>query len=375
MFYMPILKIRAGEMGALHVTSRDNLRPLLEIQPTPVAEEPPPGEERKAQKTPTEHLNDQLKKIEVNWGTAPVHLDYDLFLEGHAGTDGIERIDTLAEDARQVGTRLIPVVRPGKSSQRVALARRIARKHHEGYGLRVCGQALESSDLRTEIDGLIELLDTRYGLCDLIIDWGDLSSPSRVPTTNRVNEILAPLQKDADWRSITIAGGAFPASNPSQVPEALLPRRDAALWREVRQFHPDVCFGDYGADATTFGIKPVPSLATLLKYTLHDSWLFLREQGIPAPKDEAGNKTGKGSKGDFRVLCRKLVSGPHFMGEGFSWGDAYLSDRQTADTGGGGAERRQAMFAHHFAVVLNELGALGAQSASPTMPADDELPF
>lgn len=37
MFYMPILKIRAGEMGALHVTARDNLRPLLEIQPTPAA--------------------------------------------------------------------------------------------------------------------------------------------------------------------------------------------------------------------------------------------------------------------------------------------------------------------------------------------------
>lgn len=375
MNYVPILKVRKAEMSALHVTPRDALQPLLELMPLPLPELGDEDQEQKSAKTLEEHLLLQLKMMTEKWGTEPVMVDFQHLLASSPGA--APQIRAWADDAQKEGVRLIPTIPLNGSAARIALARYIAQNHRNGFALRVTGVPDNWGNLVPDAQAVIDLMDVGIGDIDLVVDLGDIHKLSVSNLATGISVKLPPLLKLGKWRTVTVAAGGYPDSNP-KADDVLIPRADAQLWRQLRRMMPDIAaqvqFGDYGVDNPKFGLTKSRTLNTLLKYTLNNDWWFLRERGTPGAELEGGQK-GKGQKGDFRNLCKRLIADPRYMTASYSWGDNWLEDRASAPNSGGGAERRQAMFSHHFMVALSELGGTAGAVVPPATPAGDELPF
>ena len=119
-------------------------------------------------------------------------------------------------------------------------------------------------------------------------------------TVSRVVDIAAAVVRwaadDGQWRSITVASGAFPSSisNLPRGEQTALRRYDADLWMALTDVPVKPDFGDYGvahpAMPASVPRGPLPNL----RYTCGEQWCVWRE-----PTDLPGNES-------MRTLCRRV---------------------------------------------------------------------
>jgi len=188
---------------------------------------------------------------------------------------------------------------------------------------------------------------------DLLIDLGAVGPDSVRAKALAARLLLRYLEGVKEFRSVTVAAGAFPAdlSDFSPWQQGEQPRSDADLWAEVLRRRvpraPD--YGDYAVAHPMLSTGRPFAPAPQLRYTTAGHWLILKGDR----RDERGAR-------QFYDICQAIAASPEFAGAGLGWADARIADPRGHGAGPGNATTwRQLGTAHHLDFVVRRLTTLG----------------
>ncbi|HWD02530.1 MAG TPA: beta family protein [Amycolatopsis sp.] len=343
--YTPILKGRGGEFEALaHIdrSTASSVMPLIEAVPKSGATEL--------------DIAGFVHKLRTDWplGEAMV-VDLSYF-----GADGQPaRWEQLLREARRYQVKVIPAVHFADEAPVLELLRRAVAVDKRGCCLRVEASELGESPRDLAIwaaDLLADLLAEPENV-DLILDFGALGDDEAVArAVERAIEHLGRLPWLDRWRSVVVAGGAFPKnlSNVDSWSLTSLRRREVDLWAGLasrKQFFPrQPIFGDYGVGypphTPPVRATPPPNI----RYAVDGHWMVLRG----TKNDPQGNE-------QYRQICRVTSELPEFGGPALSWGDECVTKVVAEEIGPGNPQKWRAYgTSHHLEYVTSRLASLGA---------------
>jgi hypothetical protein len=345
--YMPILKGRQGEFNALaelKTVTRVGTLPVLEVVPADPTD--PAGVVNDCRKT--------VEKIAKSW-SGPILLDGGLLdLSLHLNDQARGPLWELAMHARAVGIAAIPVLRLGDDILARTDAAVACTQDKRGLGIRLVGADLdeEPEDLDESLDRLLEQVGVARGDADLILDVGSIDGELAVRGGARIIlSLLRTLASLEDWRSITVAGGAFPEDLTTFEAWKIgrRPRFDAALYDQITSKRlsrvPD--YGDYAVAhpvlRTGAPFAPPPQL----RYTTASEWLVLK-----------GRRNDPRGHHQFWEVCDVIARQPEFAGAALGTADARIADARAYGPGNG-STWRQLGTTHHLDLVVSRLANLG----------------
>lgn len=345
--YVPILRWKQAEwlaLGNLRAEDKARLTPLVEITPRSVAP-------RIRRPTVDQMLEKNAADIESTWGYAPIFVDLWLLNAGIRATSGLHPLLFLAERARARNLRLIPVTGVGRNAEYQSAVLSMIETDGEGACIRLLRQDLENPMLPRNLMRTVSSLGVGQSQVDIIVDFQvvDSTLPSYSRAWTRLPNI-------SDWRSLTLAGGAFPRDLQGlKLGRNLLPRLDWRAWKRAKSLvEPPLqpSFGDY---TIQFGAYVEPperaNFSASIRYTAEDDWLVMRGEGV----------FHDGSPGfpQWPANAQLLCDSPEFCGADFSRGDMYIRQmgRQDQKTGSAGTWL-QAGINHHLTFVVRQVASL-----------------
>lgn len=342
--YVPILKGKRGEfdaLGNLTEPTRASVYPLIEVLPSP--EEQDVGAD----------IDKAIAALRTRWFQEPFMLDLSSF-------DLDERYEgrTILGYAMGVARgflRPVAVVRLGDSDAVYADAGQ-AGANGIGVAIRLISEDLdvEPEELNEELDRVLAIMELDPAEIDLIVDVGAISGDFAITGGARlIKGVLRDLSHFPDYRSVTVAAGAFPAdlSNVAAWTLGEHPRDDAALYNRVRNrpMSRTINFGDYAIAhpllAAGVPFAPPPQL----RYTVSDRWLSLKGKR----NDPRGNS-------QFYDVCATIASHPAFVGAELGEADRRIANGRGGGHGPGNATTwRTIGTQHHVDLVVSRLTILG----------------
>jgi len=353
--YVPILKGRQGEYGALQTIPREvksRVVPVVEIPPIPwdFAEEQP-------DKTVDQHLQGIGAKLERAWGVeAPMFVDLLWIAEDARMADGVHPLTYVFGAARERGLQVIPVTGLVRGDEYQTACREIISRDRRGVCLRLQREDFdESQDLVQQVSDLLNALRVSPSDADLILDLRALSGTEGGTLMAAVPALIRNVPRLNEWRAFALAATAFPENLAGLPPSELssLPRLEWVLWRNLVSRSRTLrlpAFSDYGiAHVQPSEVDPrVMRPSASIRYTTDETWLILkgrnlRDHGYP----------------QFHDVSRFLVRRPEYNGPEFSWGDQYVDDCANERVGTGNLTTwRKVGTSHHLAFVLSQLASV-----------------
>src|SRR6478609_5852605 len=353
--YVPILKGRMGEYGALEtitLETRNALTPLIEIPPIPLD-----WEEEQPDKTIDEHL----AKVAVNFEKAigPYHrffVDLLWILESERMEDGSLPVNYVFNTARDLGLLAVPVINLVRGDDFLGGVREIIQEDERGVALRIQREDFEEfDDLERAMLEALSKVSALPEETDLILDLRSILAPRQFDVDSLV-ELIQSTPRITDWRTFTLSGTAFP-ENLSGLPPSdstLLERTEWRLYRALRSRRRELkrmpTFGDYTISHTEAPevdyriMRPSASI----RYTTDESWLILK-----------GRNLRSNGFGQFYQVCRDLRARPEYSGRGFSWGDRKISDCADERNGTGNLTTwRKVGTSHHLVFAVGQIASL-----------------
>ncbi|HET8661270.1 MAG TPA: beta family protein [Micromonosporaceae bacterium] len=347
--YLPILKGRQGEFNALGEVApvtREYIVPLIEANPPSDRDDP---------KVIRENINKCAAKLGNVWGGQDafldsVHLDLGMDLGGHGATYA------LCRGAEEWNIRAVPVLRLDDPE----LARNDVRRLSEEAGRGVCVR-LVGEDIDADPDDLQDAFSEFFRACrleksdaDLVLDAAVVDSEIAARGAARVmGSLLRDLDDIVDWRSVTVASGAFPIDLSAYDPWVIGERSrfDADMWAHVRnrrRLARSPGYGDYAVahpsvSTTSVSFSPAPQL----RYTTADQWLILKGRR----NDPAGNQ-------QFYDVCERISRDPRFVGAALGAADARIAHPRRHGPGNA-TTWRQIGTTHHLDFVVRRITTLG----------------
>ncbi len=328
--YVPILKAKMAEYGALESCTSDRLVPLLEVISLGAAETSVPRVWPRTDRVVWLH---SLNFDDVEEAT-------------FAGA-----METLFSSLRPT-TSAVPVITVTEGPDTLAAITRIMTADRRGVVLRVEAEDVLDAAANTAAD--IEATLTELGAtpsdADLVLDCGlvDGSASVRAAVADQCLQKLPHLD---EWRSVVVAFSAFPAAIAEFVPASsvrAIPRTDAAAFVATRNgTSRQLVFGDYTIGVPTYASVPFAPIPNI-RYASVDSWIIHRA------------KERKDPSAQYRALARDLIASGYYAGPAFSPGDSQIYDVATGASGPGNAMTHlRAGISRHAHVVLERLATLG----------------
>lgn len=362
--YMPVLKVKGGELNALKSSNVDLLEPLLEIVPPKTSEDP------------VKILKKRAKEIAGAW-RHEIRIDVVEFVAaaGEILTDnGASRhvLEILNTELTAHGIPLIPVTGIGRSSGFQTAAAAVAKANGRGAALRIHGNDLTQT--RTLLGYAIQAA-TDLGLptknIDIVVDLNSVIPTTIAGKTKSAVDVLTALfitalpSKGAPvtWRQAYVVAGGYSGNPAGVLPGSvtIIPRSDWQLWTGTT-FPVSTTYGDYGVDGPAFPASGGRAFSNI-KYTSASEWLFIRGENVTQPN---GRPT-------FHTNCVVLKKHAAYRGSSFSAGDAFFDSVCSAGKAlGNPTNWRTAMYSHHIATVLDQLrgtGRSGPIRHGPPAPA------
>ncbi len=345
--YVPILKGRRGEMDALgkvRMRTRRAMVPLVEVTPRDESEDVA---------AITRICDQTVERLARAYGH-PLMLDGGHFDLRQDLGGGVGVVGLLAERARAAGLVAQPVLRLDDPDT----ARRDAGAAHavddRGLTVRLIGEDLEEDpdDLDAALQDLLGDTGTGRERVDLLLDLGPVEGDVAVRGGARlVLSLLRTLPEVTDWRTVTVAAGAFPVDLSQFTPNTIgeRPRYDAQLFDQVRRRRlprqPD--YGDYAVAHPTLTLGGAYSPPPQLRYTASEHWLVLK-----------GHKRDPLAHRQFHQICERIAAHPEFAGTPVGWADEKIA-RHSSEGPGNGTTWRTVGTAHHLDYVTLRLTTLG----------------
>lgn len=349
--YVPVLKIKQGEMGALAgcwAPQGESFTPLLET--VPIGWD---WDEDKPAKTLAEHLKAQVLKIPVTGRIRPFFIDTSLIPPEGSGES---TIGFLSEQWESAGLLAIPTIDFYDTEPFLHTVASIIQRDQRGCCLRVRPNAYEASE--ADITAVLTALDCTPSEIDLIFDCREVDEDKVTMLAAALRSFINEFPFIEDWRSFALIGSAFPLNltNLEAHSQNHLPRSEWKMWQALFSTTKPLlrrpAFGDYGVSHPELSdIDPrLAGASAQLRYALEDSWLVYRERSA---RDYGYEQ--------FREICQTLIASPYYKGEDFSIGDKDIRKCAQAVTGPGNATIwRQIATSHHLAMVNWQLANLGA---------------
>ncbi len=363
--YVPILLTKKGELSALSDLDDEVKRtftPLLAIQTIPY------DYENDTSKTADQHVVGLGKKIATAWGTGRAFIDPAFIRDEPIQPGAAEPMETVLNDAAAEGLLLTPVASPGQSPEYTALATAWHLAHGTGICVRLASSQWPISPPRNQaLDDLLAALGVGPADVDLVLDIGAGVTNGLVAET--VTMALQNLPHAHEWKSLTLAGGAFP-EGVADIPKHQLTRVPRVEWNVYNQVCVDAAaagarvpaFGDYCVahpDPAISEVNPAFMLISAKQfYTVDDCWLVAKGD---LHKGRAG--TGLGGAATF-PLARMIADAPEFRGPDYSPGDSWMaSTAEGVGTGGNSQTWRRHWTSHHITFVSESLANPAEPSA------------
>jgi hypothetical protein len=352
--YVPVLKGRAGELGALREADervRGSMTPLIEIPPVPWD-----FESEQPAKEPREHVGAFSRAL----GRALTG-ERRFFLDGNLLSDqdligGRHPLAVALDSARSDDLRAVPVTGRARGEAYDRAVSEAIAADNRGACLRMDADDLqEPDDLEEMLTTVLARLDLTARDVDLVLDLGAVSADQRW-TAATVRLLLGSLPNAEEWRSLTVVSSSFPLdlSGVEADSAVLLPRAEWTTWESLRQRRDRMprmpTYGDYGiSHPVQREVDPrIIQMSAAIRYTTDREFLIIKGRSVRL----------KGFEQYFR-LAEQLVSRSEFHGEGFSWGDGFIArTARRADGPGNAARWRQVGTSQHLAFVVAQLEGL-----------------
>lgn len=351
--YFPILKGKSGDLTGLgHVaaTKRANLTPVIEA----VSNAADTGDVGLLETD----LDTLASRVAERWGTDErVVLDCFLVGEDMALSNGHLPVQVLADRAATHGVQSVPTVRITSPPPVLTATASVAATQGLGACIRIDREDIDDiSAVAPAVVAVLAGLSLGPDDVDILLDFADVEPSTVGPFGALAVAIVSSLPHLADWRSVSLASGAFPtnlAGFNNYVP-GTIQRSDAALWRAVGSRLSGTrapSYSDYVVShpvlADTGGFGPPPQI----RYTDAHEWHVLR-----GPRNHPD-----GNRIIFQLAAQFIApSTTPFRGAGYSWGDSEIA-RWAAGTGGpgGGKEWVAVRSSLHITFVTDRLANLG----------------
>lgn len=345
--YVPILKGRRGELDALglvQTATRRVMVPLVEVAPKDESEDAP---------TVAKICRSAVGRLAKSYPDAMMldggHFDLDADLGGDTGV-----LRLLADTARAEGLTAQPVLRLEDPARARREARDAAATDGRGLTVRLIGEDLDEDpdDLDDVLQDLLDDTGVDRGDVDLLLDLGPVEGDVAVRGGARlIQSLLRDLPRIDEWRTITVAAGAFPV-DLSQFTANVIgerPRYDAQVFDAVRRRRiprqPD--FGDYAIAHPTLALGGAFAPPPQLRYTVAEHWLVLK-----------GRRTDPRGHAQFQHICQVIARHPEFAGTPLSAADRRIAGG-SVEGPGNGTTWRTIGTTHHLDYVTRRLTTLG----------------
>lgn len=343
--YVPILKGRAGEIDALRLVqarTRQAMTPLVEVAPK---------DETDNAAALARICKQTIGRLTKSYAD-PLMLDGGLFdLSGPVDT-GRGVVGLLADEARSEGLTAQPVLRISDPTRAFHEAAEAHATDARGLTIRLNGEDLDEDP--EDVDDALDHVLTATGIAeadvDLLLDLGPLDGDVAVRGGARmVLSLLRDLPKIDQWRTVTVASGAFPVDlsqfTANQIGER--PRYDAQLYDRVRnrRVPRQPGFGDYAVTHPALGVTG-HFAPPQLRYTVADRWLVLK-----------GRRNDPQGNAQFHRICHIISQHPEFAGTPIGTADQRIAG-DSSEGPGNGTTWRQIATTHHLDYVALRLTTL-----------------
>lgn len=332
--YTPILKDKAGEMGALkELISRSwqEITPLIELSlPDKSTDEP----------TLVKELVSRIEKA-TPYTNVSVLLDFCALPVSHVlAKEVINQLESKAKNA-------IPVLQFGNNSF-IGLA-----SVFEEVAVRLHWRDI-SPTISLDLSYFVAEANIDKGSSHLILDIGAIHKDQMGALAATIPALLGGMEHLSEWATVTIAATAFPKIlevTPTKL--TTLPRLEWQLWQsisdQVSQMVQRLDFGDYAVTHPVL-IDLDPKKMTVspkIVYATEGEWAVLKGKG---PKAEGGGWN------QCKGLCKQIKDSSYFLGAAYSFGSDQIARCANGATSTGNAMTwKQASTNHHITLVGNQV--------------------
>lgn len=328
--YVPILKGKMAEFGALETCTSGRVVPLVEVTN--------PESTHKAILRSWTHPDDVIWIHSLNFG----ELDE---------ADFAATIETLFANLRGE-IPAVPVITTSEGPDTLATIREIVSTDGLGLVLRIDVEDIldEATNTDADIAATLAELGLTPASTDLVVDAGLVDGAATVQAAV-ADQCLRRLPDLDQWRTVVVAFSGFPIPLSNVVPPSsvrAVPRTDAAAFTATKRLASrPVVFADYTLGSPNYDSVPFTPIPNI-RYASGPEWIIHRA------------KERKGPGPQFRALAADIVAAAYFSGATFSPGDQQINDVATGVGGPGNPTTHlRAGISRHVHVVLERLATLG----------------
>ncbi|WP_082078201.1 beta family protein [Pseudomonas sp. FeS53a] len=352
--YVPVMKWRQGEYQALlklDSSVKEKITPLFEI-PT----EEWDYENERPKKTLDEHIEKFGKRLKEKWGNRRCFVDSCYLVPTSTCADGAHHLSKLIELAESEGCAAVPVTGLRRHRDYQEAVSSLVTEFGRGICLRIKVEDYDSSDIKQDIQGLLDYLSLAPGDVDLVIDSGEYVPHSASVYANNLLGLMRSTPFINRWRTLSVSGTAFPAvvSAAEYRPLGEAIRYEwvgyKLLLKKLRDDERVPTFSDYTVShPRTEKLDPrVLDPNAKIKYTIDEKWLIV-----------VGTQVKRNGRGQYIDLCQRILQSGKFDNVGFSWGDDYIDGcANGTETTGGTSTWPSVTNNHHVTRVVSEISSL-----------------
>lgn len=346
--YVPFLRAKRGELGALGELTRDvkeTLLPLLEVQPF---EDP-------SEAGLTESYANFAGTLSSKWGP-----DHPILVEDrvHQAENATAQhpLQLLFQSLEESEIDAIPVTGFGRDDDHNQTIQDLA-KRKKRLALRLTpDDVASSSHAATQVADLFERTALSHDSIDLILDIGTLPPQAMAFNLATVKSLYSSIPDLDKWRSVTLGMNSFPEQIRDHVSISSIgevPRSDWQLYLALlaTPLKRELNFGDYAVDNPDVDLSGISgailgnTMVATIRYSTEDTWLIMRGTRIRVDGNE-----------QYATLAETLRSHSKYKGATFSAGDQFVADCANGTAGPGNAERwRRMAVNHHLTLVVRQL--------------------
>lgn len=360
--YVPCLRWKMGEYQAVM-----RLSPAAKCALTPMIDIPEIGwdfDTRTEAKSLDEHLAKFAPRVQEKWGTQPCFVDGRLLPPAGTMATGLHAMPAIFDALRVQGCQAVPVTGPERATEYQIAIREIVARDRRGVCLRIPLEWALGSNTNTDVNRLLNGMDLKYGDAHLVLDMGAPANFEPIPGFARlVQNAIGRISHLRQWRTFTLLGTSFPKTmGDVKAGATILARSEWLLYKQVLTGLQGVglrfpAFADYVVqhpDVWQVDMRKVKPSASI-RYSANDIWFILK-----------GSSVRDNGLGQYKDMCKAIVSSAHFSGERYSCGDRYIADCAKGTQKPGSLPMWRCVCSnHHLEKVVRDVSNLFASLDAP----------